>query len=128
MQFASESGELNVPKQKLPNRRQGFTLQFQTPARLGKSPSSYTATLNYDEHNTLKEVFLSSGKVGGDIGILLYELSVFISYCLRHGAKIEEIKGALPRADDGSAEGPAGTLLDRLAEEMAKDAEKELLS
>ncbi len=115
-------------KQQLRNRRQGITLEFETSARMGKSGQSYTAILNFDERNGLKEIFLSSGKTGGDIGILLYEISVFMSYCLRYGAKIEEIKNALPRADDGTAEGPAGALLDRLAEEMSKDAEKEILS
>ena len=115
-------------KQKLRNRRQGITLEFATSARLGKSGQNYTAILNFDERNELKEIFLSSGKTGGDIGILLYEISVFLSYCLRHGAKIEEIKGALPRGDDGTPEGPAGALLDLYFAEMDKDVEKELLS
>jgi hypothetical protein len=115
-------------KQKLPNRRQGLTIEFETPARLGKNPVPYTATLSFDEKNEFKEVFIHSGKTGGDLGILMYEASVLLSYCLRHGAKVEDIRVAFPRAEDGRAEGPVGTLLDLYFEELAKMAEEELLS
>lgn len=115
-------------KQKLPNRRQGFTVDFETPVRLGKTAVPYTATLGFDNRNELKEVFIHSGKAGGDLGILMYEASVLLSYCLRHGAKVEEIRSAFPRSEDGKAEGPIGTLLDLYFDELSKRAEKELLS
>lgn len=98
-------------RQHLPNRRAADNISF-----VGPSGNSMIANVGYYPDGRLGEVFLvSSGKSGSDLNIAMLEISVAVSIALQCGASIDEIRSAMPRREDGHAEGPVGRLLDLLA-------------
>lgn len=88
---------------------------------------TFTALLGYDNFGDLKEVFFQGPKAGSDAQLVMLELGVAFSFALQHGCRVLEMRDNLPRHDDGTAEGPLGTLLDLIAKEEEADAQKELL-
>ena len=60
------------------------------------------------------EVFLASGKSGSDVNIMALELGILTSLCLQHGVDVETIRHAMPRDDQGNAQGVIGELFDTL--------------
>lgn len=100
-------------RNRLPNRRAAEVVKF----RCWSMP--FHATLGYYPDGKLGEVFLSAGKLTLDADIMSKEAAIALSFALQYGAPIEEIRNAMPRADDGSAQGPIGTLMDIIADDVA---------
>lgn len=108
-------------RDKLLNRRPGQNFDFVCGS------TAFTALLGYYANGDLGDIFLRAGKVGTDVNIVMQEASVLASFALQHGATVKQMREAMPRKTDGTAEGPLGTLFDLLAKEDAKDANEELL-
>ena len=93
----------------LPQRRKAVTRDFSVRGL------RYSVTLGYYPDGQLGEVFLNSaGKFGADAGIAAMEAAIVASFALQFGATPEAMRAALPRNENGDAEGPLGCLLDLL--------------
>ena len=113
-----------MPRKKLPNRRPSQVFEFTLKG------FKYTCQIGYYDKamQELGEVFISCGKSGSDSQLVLLEAAIAVSLLLQHGGSIHELAKAMPHRDDGSPEGPLGTLLSILSREEAKDAREELLT
>lgn len=100
-------------RQRLPNRRGGETIKF----HCWNMP--FHATMGYYPNGRLGEVFLSAGKLTLDADIMSKEAAIALSFALQYGASVEEIRAAMPRQSDGTAQGPLGTLMDLIVDDGA---------
>lgn len=103
-------------RERLPNRRGGENIEFETVPRPGVQPIAYAATLGYFNDGRLAEVFLRAGKAGTDLAIQAQETALVTSFALQYGCPLEAIRAAMPRTADGKPEGAIGALLDLLVE------------
>lgn len=92
----------------LPQRRKAVTQDFTARGR------RYSASLGFYPDGLLGEVFLYSGKSGTDATIAAMEAAIATSFALQFGATVEAMRAAMPRDENGKAEGPLGCLLDLL--------------
>jgi ribonucleoside-diphosphate reductase alpha chain len=99
-----------VTRERLPNRRRCETFDFEHGQFL------YTATLGFYDDGRLGEVFLSGAKSGTEIQIAAIEGAIALSFALQHGCAPQTIRPAVPRNENGSAQGLLGTLLDMLGD------------
>ena|SRR5690348_8021152 len=102
------------------NRRPGYAIEFYC------GNQNFHAKLGFDGRKLI-EVFLTCGKIGSDANLIMREASILLSYALQSGADPEEMKASMPRRNNGSPEGPIGTLLDLITSEAEKDAMEEML-
>lgn len=98
------------------NRRYSETFSFDVN-RDGVPPIAYTATVSFFPDGRVADLFLRSGKAGGDLSIQANETALAVSMALQHGTPLETIRKAMPRTNDGRPEGAIGTLLDLLVKE-----------
>lgn len=97
-------------RKKLPNRRPSELLDYDMNGNL------FTASLGrYPDDGALAEIFLRSGKAGTHLNVAMLETAVAVSMALQHGCSPETLRAAMPRTEDGRAEGAVGHLLDLLA-------------
>lgn len=101
------------PRQRLPDRRQCETLEFD------HSGFRYLAGIGRFHNGNLAEVFLSGPKTGTDVASAARDSSIVASIALQFGVPAEAIRHAIGRNSDGSAAGPLGKLLDLLATKEA---------
>jgi len=100
-------------RERLPYRHKAETFDFQLGHFI------FTATLGfYPDNVRVGEVFLNAGKAGTDLHAATRDAAILLSFALQHGATTEEVRNALTRKEDGTADGPIGALLDVLAGEM----------
>lgn len=97
-----------------------FNQDFQCKGKVFRG-ITFTATLGLYDDGTLGEIFLRTGKSGTDVQIAMDEAAKAISFALQWGVPFESMRRAMPRDDDGIAEGPLGTLLDLLCAETLND-------
>ena len=109
-------------RERLPNRRGGENIEFETSPRPGVRPIAYAATLGYFNDGRLAEVFLRAGKAGTDLAIQAQETALVASFALQYGCPVEALRAAMPRTADGKPEGAIGRLLDLLADERGVDS------
>jgi hypothetical protein len=95
---------------RLPNRRLAETFELEV------SGQHYTATVGRFADGALAEVFITNGKCGSDSDTAARDSAVVASIALQYGVPLEVIRHALMRNRDGSACGPLGAALDRIAE------------
>lgn len=100
----------NVLREYLPNRRGCTLLDFECDGQ------EYTAGYTRFGDGRLAEVFINSEKIGSATETNARDASIILSVALQHGADVENIRKALTRNPDGTANGPIGKLLDILAE------------
>lgn len=100
-----------VLREQLPNRRGCDLLNFECGGM------EYTAGYTRFPDGRLAEVFLNSEKVGTATETNARDASIILSVALQHGADVENIRKAITRDPDGTANGPIGRLLDILAAE-----------
>src|SRR4051812_42095817 len=97
-------------RRRLPQRRVHELLDFEHAGH------RYTAGLGFFEKGQLAEIFINiPGRSGSTIEAIARDAAILTSICLQHGASTETIRQALTRNSDGSASGPIGVVLDRLA-------------
>jgi hypothetical protein len=110
-----------MPRETLPNRRRSETIKFQAGVP-GYPLSNFIATVGFYPDGRVGEIFLHSSKSGSDRCIAMQEAAVTASQALQWGCPLESLRSAMPRAADGTPEGPLGTLFDLIAEQQKADA------
>jgi hypothetical protein len=96
-------------RRRLPNRRRSEVLDYDI------NGSRYTASVGYYNDDRVGEIFLRSAKSGTHVNIAMIEIAVAVSMALQHGCDMDTLRAAMPRTEDGMAEGAMGRLLDLLA-------------
>ena len=106
-------------RRRLPNRRAALTIDFQHRYP-GGSPRIFAATIGLFEDGSPAEIFLNSVD-GTDKQVTTdaHDAAVILSFALQHGACLRDIGNALLRAEDGTAHGFAGSLIDAAIEALA---------
>lgn len=97
-------------RERLPNRRPSELLDFDVNGSL------HTASIGRYKDGRVAEIFLRASKSGTHLNIAMLETAVAVSMALQHGCDLDEIRQAMPRREDGKAEGAVGQLLDLLAQ------------
>ena len=100
-------------RERLPQRRAHELLEFE------HAGIPYVAGVGRFADGRLAEIFLNAGKVGAAIETHARDAAITVSLLLQHGCPPETIRHALTRNRDGTAAGPLGMLLDRLAADNA---------
>jgi hypothetical protein len=95
-------------RRRLPARRASdlFTLSL--------AGRRYEAQIGTDAAGAPLELFLSAGKSGTELAILLGDLGVAVSLALQHGCPPGTLAHAFLRNADGTPAGPAAAAMDRL--------------
>jgi hypothetical protein len=76
----------------------------------------FTGSISRFPDGRLGELFLSNHKAGSQIGTLVHDAAIILSFALQHGADVEDIRKALCRDNEGRALGPLAAALDLLVE------------
>ena len=76
---------------------------------------SFTASISRYPDGRIAELFCDNHKAGSQIGTLVRDAAILLSFALQHGADIEAIRRALCRDNSGRALGPIGQALDLIA-------------
>jgi hypothetical protein len=96
-------------RQRLPNRRNSLTFEFQC------NLLNYRATISFfPGTNELAEIFINNCKVGSDSDSAAKDSAVVCSLGLQHGVPVDVIRKALLRDSRGRASSP-GVALDLIA-------------
>lgn len=100
-----------MPREKLPNRRRRTPIEFDHESHVYKGGAGHYA------NGEVGEVFLSAGKTGTALQILISDAAVAASLALQFGCPIQVLQKAFLRTDDDKPAGPLGKLFDILAGE-----------
>jgi hypothetical protein len=103
-----------VGRHRLPIRREHESFTF-THAGI-----RYTAGVCRFEDGRLGEIVLNGSKTGTDSDTSARDAAIVVSIALQSGVASNTIRHALTRNRDGSASGPLGVALDKLAADSSK--------
>jgi hypothetical protein len=95
-------------RERLPDRRSSEVFSFEAHGH------RFTGSISRFADGRLGELFLSNHKAGSQIGTLVHDAAIILSFALQHGASAEDIRRSLCRDNDGRALGPLGAALDLL--------------
>ena len=76
---------------------------------------SFSVTIGFYSDSTPGEVFIDSGKSGGDVDAIARDAAVVISLSLQHGAGVETLRHAITRNSNGAPSSILGAVIDALA-------------
>ena len=96
-------------RERLPDRRPSELFDFQA------MDLRFTASISRYPDGRVAEFFCDNHKAGSQIGTLVRDAAILLSFALQHGADIEAIRRALCRDSSGRALGPIGEALDIIA-------------
>lgn len=96
-------------RQRLPNRRTSTLFEFEIDGL------KFTASASRFADGRIAELFVDNHKAGSQIGTLVRDAAIILSFALQHGADIDAISKALCRDGQGRALGPVAAALDLLA-------------
>jgi hypothetical protein len=102
---------VSVKRERLPNRRQSQTFDFEFAGL------RYTCTVGRFRDGRVAEIFLGNHKTNSSADTNARDSAIVASLALQYGADIETIRRALCRDSHGGASGPLGVALDRLADD-----------
>jgi hypothetical protein len=97
-----------MPRERLADRRSSEIFTFEAHGH------RFTGSFSRFPDGRLAELFLTNFKCGSQIGTLVHDAAIILSFALQHGADVEAIRQALCRDGDGRALGPVGAALDLL--------------
>jgi hypothetical protein len=97
-------------RERLPDRRSSEIFSFEAHGH------RFTGSFSRFPDGRLAELFLTNFKCGSQIGILVHDSAIILSFALQCGADVEAIRRALCRDNEGRSLGPVGQALDLLAE------------
>jgi hypothetical protein len=97
-----------MPRQRLADRRSSEVFNFHSMGL------RFTGSISRFPDGRLAEVFLDNHKAGSQIGTMVRDAAIILSFALQYGADPEEIRQALCRDNSGQALGPLGAALDLL--------------
>ena len=95
-------------RERLPNRRASELFDF------ASMDLQFTASISRNPDGHISELFCDNHKAGSQIGTLVRDSAILLSFALQHGADIEAIRRALCRDSQGRALGPIAEALDLL--------------
>lgn len=98
----------------LPQRRPSETIEFRLNGHRFLAGCGYF--LSEDGSARLGEVFLTSGKSGGELDIFLHDAAIAVSFALQYGAPSDALARAFMRDAEGRPAGPLGMLFDIVLE------------
>ena len=101
---------MTTARARLPDRRPSELFDFQA------MDLRFTASISRHPDGRVAELFCDNHKAGSQIGTLVRDAAILLSFALQHGADIEAIRRALCRDSSGRALGPIGEALDIIAE------------
>ena len=93
-------------RDRLPNRRACWTV----PVEHGRH--RFYVSFGIYPDGRLAEVFANGGKVGSDARTAELEAATAVSIALQCGVPLEDLRSAMPRDNEGRAEGLLGAILD----------------
>jgi hypothetical protein len=94
-------------RQRLPNKRNSLTFEFQGNCL------NYRGTISYfPGTNELAEIFINNSKAGSDSDSAAKDSAVVCSLALQYGVPVDVIRKALLRDSRGRASSPVGVALD----------------
>ena len=96
-------------RERPPDRRPSELFDFQA------MDLRFTASISRYPDGRIAELFCDNHKAGSQIGTLVRDAAILLSFALQHGADIEAIRRALCRDSSGRALGPIGQALDLIA-------------
>ena len=96
-------------RERPPDRRPSEPFDFQA------MDLRFTASISRYPDGRIAELFCDNHKAGSQIGTLVRDAAILLSFALQHGADIEAIRRALCRDNSGRALGPIGQALDLIA-------------
>ena len=91
-----------MPRERLADRRRSENFEF----RFGTLP--IYASVGYDSGQQVREVFLSTRKVGNGFDSACRDIAVLMSLLLQYGCPVDEIAHSLTREENGDPAGVAG--------------------
>ena len=97
---------MTTARARLPDRRPSELFDFQA------MDLSFTVSISHYPDGRVAELFCDNHKAGSQIGTLVRDSAILLSFALQHGADIEAIRRALCRDSSGRALGPIGEALD----------------
>jgi hypothetical protein len=97
---------------RLPNRRNSTIFDFEVDGL------KFTGSVSRFDGRIL-ELFVDNHKAGSQIGTLVRDAAIILSFALQHGADTDSIRKALGRDSRGRGLGPLGAALDMLVEDSA---------
>ena len=100
---------MTTARERLPGRRASEVFDFQA------MDLRFTASISRYPDGRVAELFCDNHKAGSQIGTLVRDAAILLSFALQHGADIEAIRRALCRDSSGRALGPIGEALDIIA-------------
>ena len=100
---------MTAARERLPDRRPSELFDFQA------MDLRFTASISRYPDGRVAELFCDNHKAGSQIGTLVRDAAILLSFALQHGADIEAIRRALCRDSSGRALGPIGEALDIIA-------------
>ena len=101
-------------RERLPNRHACEVVEFE----MGGRP--FIAHIGRFDDDRLGEIFVSSGKAGSEMEVLMRDAAIVLSVALQSGVDAADIRKSLTRNPNGSASGPVGKILDILASDARK--------
>ena len=100
---------MTTARERLPGRRASEVFDFQA------MDLRFTASISRYADGRIAELFCDNHKAGSQIGTLVRDAAILLSFALQHGADVEAIRRALCRDSSGRALGPIGEALDIIA-------------
>jgi hypothetical protein len=100
---------MTIFRERLSDRRPSELFDFQA------LDLRFTASISRYPDGRVAELFCDNHKAGSQIGTLVRDAAILLSFALQHGADIEAIRRALCRDSSGRALGPIGEALDIIA-------------
>jgi hypothetical protein len=97
-------------REPLPGRRYSETFKM----RHGDLRSAYHVTIGCYPDGRIGEIFISTNQVGTAIDALARDTAVLMSLCLQHGCRMETMRDALTREQNGAPSTVAAAVADRL--------------
>lgn len=99
-------------RQSLSQRRAHWSISFEHD---GHRYTGGWGTFDDQPGGPLAEIFLNTAKNGTALAVAAQDAAISASLLLQFGCPVETLRHALTRNGDGSASGPLGAFLDRLA-------------
>jgi len=99
-------------RQSLSQRRAHWSIAFEHDGHRYKAG---WGTFDDCPAGPLAEIFLNTEKDGTALDVAARDAAISASLLLQHGCPVATLRHALTRKGDGSASGPLGVFLDRLA-------------
>lgn len=101
-----------MTRERLPNRRQCDNITFSHDGMRGiVSFARYDAPM---DDGDIAEIFIDIGKPGSGLKAATQAAAIAASLALQRGTPFEEIRGALPRLEDGRPAEPLGAAMDAI--------------